>query len=461
MPIVAPEKQFVAGCPSYERIDVFASPAADCDGDRLTNIVGLYRGLDPCAFDTALVAEPTTIATLPLVEAESTVEAIVADPVAGSTAAADAADVESPPPDVCPAYSFGDVLDDFEGDWDQDTLSNSFEMHNQLDPCTFDAVGPDVSVEPSAFMADRATTPCPDYAIEDAIADQYSDWDRDGILNGFEFYNNLNPCVGDERAPAWLSNFVPPAPDQSVTPCQIYSVEAILDDPDGDWDWDRVSNSFELYNNSDLCVYEECDCPSHGSLAAQVNAAESTNSLETLDGTILSPFVALVPDALHHRLVAAGDDFVDDGFGIDVVYGDHLSTGTSKFAGIELIEDALADLDDALTGLLSGVQPLAIAYESVVNLDGAGRSTHLAHGVSFGIDTSAAGESDDVIFEGDGRFVTTAIPANMEPTDVAETMSAYGQILRKLERSAADTSAEVNVSGRPFESADSTVNVCP
>jgi Ca2+-binding RTX toxin-like protein len=204
----------------------------------------------------------------------------------------------------------------------------------------------------------------------------------------------------------------------------------------------------------------EHDCPSSGTLAAQVNALESANSLETLEGTAMSPFIAIVPDALHHRSVAAGNDFLDGGFGPDVVYGDHLSIGTARFAGIELIEDAFADLDDALAGALRAVQQLGIAYESVVNLDGAGRSTHLAHGFSFGLDTFAGGELDDVLFEGDGRLVTTTIPTNMEPAGVADAMSTYEQMLRKLERSAIDTSAAAKASNSLFEFASDAVNVC-
>jgi hypothetical protein len=106
------------------------------------------------------------------------------------------------------------------------------------------------------------------------------------------------------------------------------------------------------------------------------------------------------------------------------------------------------------------VQQLGIAYESVVNLDGAGRSTHLAHGFSFGLDTFAGGELDDVLFEGDGRLVTTTIPTNMEPAGVADAMSTYEQMLRKLERSAIDTSAAAKASNSLFEFASDAVNVC-
>ncbi|MFT4989150.1 MAG: hypothetical protein ACI9BK_001924, partial [Acidimicrobiales bacterium] len=250
--IAPPEERFGGECPVSERTDLYADPTADWDGDKLTNIVEFYRGLDPCTFDSSLVAGSTVVAPVAPPEVTLVPESVVAGPVAGSAIVADATDAELVP-EVCPTYSFSDVLDDPEGDWDQDTLSNSFEMHNQFDPCTFDVVGPGVPVELATGIGDPATTPCPEYAIEDVIADQYSDWDRDGILNGFEFHNNLNPCVSDEQVPASLPNFVPPEPDQSVTPCPIYSVEAILDDPDGDWDYDRASNSFELYNNSNPC----------------------------------------------------------------------------------------------------------------------------------------------------------------------------------------------------------------
>jgi hypothetical protein len=45
--------------------------------------------------------------------------------------------------------------------------------------------------------ADPATSPCPSYSIQDVFDDPNSDWDRDRVNNKDELYNNLNPCTYD------------------------------------------------------------------------------------------------------------------------------------------------------------------------------------------------------------------------------------------------------------------------
>ena len=237
-------------CPVYSIGQALSDPQGDWDGDSLSNAFELYSQLDLCSTD---------VVESPAARVATAVAAPIVEPVENlpEPAAAPETDVPNQSEQVenpCPNFSAFDVLANPNADWDGDLAPNSAEFYNNQNPCVFDDTMNDAirALQPQASQG----SPCPAYSAEDVLADQAGDWDRDRASNAVEFFNNADPCVFDADGEAMAREFATTAADSATTPCPNFSVADVNEDPTGDWDQDRSTNSFEFYNDLNPCEYQ-------------------------------------------------------------------------------------------------------------------------------------------------------------------------------------------------------------
>ena len=150
----------------------------------------------------------------------------------------------------CPRWSLQAVLDDPNGDWDRDRVTNADEIYvaGGLNPCVHDSTQ-FCSVQPASCWRYLSTDvvyyyhPAPVVTIcsggywnwTAVNAHPYGDWDGDGVNNHTEAANGANPCIA---------------------PCPTaYYVDVALN-PWGDWDGDGRSNYSEVNHGTNPCRYD-------------------------------------------------------------------------------------------------------------------------------------------------------------------------------------------------------------
>ena len=245
-------------CPTWSVDGAFADPDGDWDGDTVTNLVELYNGLNPCEPDELPAFEFTPFDPTP----QPAAAAVASTPSTATQAAPDnapenvadeaAAETPSAPPAPdCPVYSVADVEADPLGDWDSDRQTNLDELYNNSNPCIADADATPTTGD-SEFVT--AQGPCPSYSLDAVLADPDGDWDGDQATNVDEFYANDNPCEFDgDASPTLVSDRNLPVGG----PCPDFSFDDVMADPAGDWDGDQITNSDEFYNNSRPCTFDD------------------------------------------------------------------------------------------------------------------------------------------------------------------------------------------------------------
>ena len=116
--------------------------------------------------------------------------------------------------------------------------------------------------------------PCPNWSIDDVLADLDGDWDGDRVDNGDEVFvsNGLNPCVYDSADfcvtnPTYCYDVLWSDVEYylvyNVTSARTcvggyWSWASVNANPHGDWDHDDVSNLREANNGANPCV---APCP--------------------------------------------------------------------------------------------------------------------------------------------------------------------------------------------------------
>lgn len=142
----------------------------------------------------------------------------------------------------------------------------------------------------SASQPYGATTPCPNFAIQDVFDDPKSDWDNDRVTNVVELYNGLNPCIYDTTAFCLTSSYYC---SKVVYNCSAsyhwkWTLASVESDPHGDWDGDGVSNRTEVKYGANPCSHP---CPNPHNIDLQLNPNGAwdndgvTNSIEVYQGT--------------------------------------------------------------------------------------------------------------------------------------------------------------------------------
>ncbi len=114
----------------------------------------------------------------------------------------------------------------------------------------------------SSAPAADAAGPCPQYSIDQVLADPEGDWDRDRIGNRDEIYKTgSNPCARDSAIHCNNGSIYCRAPyPPTKTQCRIHSIvwPAIQANPNGDWDGDGISNTVEYRSGANPC---SAPCP--------------------------------------------------------------------------------------------------------------------------------------------------------------------------------------------------------
>lgn len=115
---------------------------------------------------------------------------------------------------------------------------------------------------PSADAQQSAvgSNPCPNFSIQNVFDDPNSDWDGDRVTNLVELNNGMKPCQADGDqfclvAPSLCLKVYTPAFSCATTPWTWAAVNAA---PNADWDNDGVSNIVEARNGANPCVHP---CP--------------------------------------------------------------------------------------------------------------------------------------------------------------------------------------------------------
>ena len=124
------------------------------------------------------------------------------------------------------------MLADPNNDWDGDRASNLDEFYGNGNPCLFDG---DATATQISETNAPAGGPCPDFSSEAVMAEPNGDWDGDRVSNSDEFFGNSQPCVFEAELATSSDDRV------AVGPCPGYSAPDVLADPDGDWDGDTAT----------------------------------------------------------------------------------------------------------------------------------------------------------------------------------------------------------------------------
>jgi len=122
----------------------------------------------------------------------------------------------------------------------------------------------------------HSSSPCPQWSIDDVLADKDGDWDNDRVSNAAEVWQaGLNPCVSDSAK--WCANYGGCArvyyyyrapkhhtptyyyvqqPVRVVhNPCaSAWSWTYVNANPHGDWDRDGVTNHTEAKHGANPCA---------------------------------------------------------------------------------------------------------------------------------------------------------------------------------------------------------------
>lgn len=142
-----------------------------------------------------------------------------------------------------------------------------------------------------------ASSPCPNYSVQDVFADPNGNWDGDLVNNSDELLNGLNPCHLDTQAfcgsggnalcnyPTHVYyGYVYTTTSHHVDPC----AHALRTNPNGDYDGDGISNSVEVANGANACR-KPCPHPTRADLAVDPNGDwdhdSYTNAVEVNQGT--------------------------------------------------------------------------------------------------------------------------------------------------------------------------------
>ncbi len=187
---------------------------------------------------------------------------------------------------------------------------------------------------------------------------------------------------------------------------------------------------------------------------------ENGHELVLQDGTDLAPQLQVVPDIFHNTDMAAGNDFIQAGWGNDIVFGDDLTMHTQEFTRFDEINIAFADLTAELLRLISELHLFGLSAElddllggvatsaSAAQRAGQVQSLHRGADVVTGNDRIFGGHANgnarpdegiDTII-GDNGVITPTITGEPYDEDLYEKQAlAFHLLLRGLEHVAADT----------------------
>jgi Ca2+-binding RTX toxin-like protein len=160
------------------------------------------------------------------------------------------------------------------------------------------------------------------------------------------------------------------------------------------------------------------------------------DALPRTDGTVLVPYLAIVPDVVHHLDVLPGNDTIYGGPGDDLIVGDHATIFAPLLTGLKEIEDGIADVLGELFAVMHDLHHLSLDFDLAEHvLDDATHDpvTH-PHDLRVGNDTIYAGEGADLVIGDDGMLVTPfLVGLPTEGAGLTEQALAFHGFLRDIE----------------------------
>ena len=160
------------------------------------------------------------------------------------------------------------------------------------------------------------------------------------------------------------------------------------------------------------------------------------DALQQADGTSLRPFLAMVPEVVRHVGVLPAHDIIDGGAGDDLLIGDNGTVYSPLKTGLDEIDAAATDAQDALDMVMHTLSTLAIDFDHVEHDL---RQVEDVHDVHIGEDDIVGGEGADIIAGDDGLIVASfvsGLPA-VQSRFVDAALETH-QYLRDLQHAAVD-----------------------
>lgn len=142
---------------------------------------------------------------------------------------------------------------------------------------------------PTAEASASSESPCPHWSIQAVLDNPNGNWDHDLVNNVNELYNGLDPCTVDTSA--FCNSGGNPL---CLYPTYVYvsyssaCLSSITAYPTADYDGDGVSNNAEILNGADPCAHP---CPNWTSADLALNPNGSwdfdgvSNAIEVNQGT--------------------------------------------------------------------------------------------------------------------------------------------------------------------------------
>ncbi len=170
------------------------------------------------------------------------------------------------------------------------------------------------------------------------------------------------------------------------------------------------------------------------------------DSLRRTDGSLLVPYLATVPDAVHHADAQAGNDTIDGQDGDDLIFGDDASFRAPLASQYKEIRKALDDVTGELVQAQQWLAHLSLDYDLLEHtLLGADHE----HDVRVGNDVIDGGSGNDTIVGDQGLVLAFATPDDSSSIDgngSVEQALAFHAFLRDLEDVVVDLNSVVEES---------------
>ena len=158
-------------------------------------------------------------------------------------------------------------------------------------------------------------------------------------------------------------------------------------------------------------------------------AAANNDALRRDDGSLLMPYMATVPDSIHHADALAGNDIIVGQDGADLIFGDDATFRaplTSQYSEIrDAMEDVTEQLLDVQNRLIHQSQDFDLAEHTIFGID------H-PHDILIGNDQIDGGGGDDLIVGDQGLILTQEISLTPDAEDVLQALAVHNW-LRDLE----------------------------
>ncbi len=168
----------------------------------------------------------------------------------------------------------------------------------------------------------------------------------------------------------------------------------------------------------------------------------------TASGQTVTPFIAFVPDVVHHAGALPGNDRINmDANGVpiadpgnDMIFGDNATFVAPVVSGLAVIDNAAVQNTNELTGALQALHFAGLDYDQYLHTHAGGvGAAGETNQINIGNDVINGGSGDDVIFGDDARVVVPSfIGLLVRDASLKATALAYYDYLRDFQQITVD-----------------------